>query len=859
MSVLSLLDLAGVFFAAASFLVLVAVWKRVRYTGVRSLLLGLAGTVFLYQLCLFLEWSGVRPELNPYEDVLGALIPMWWLFILYSYVQMDIRQDLENSEESLRLTVDCIGDAVISTDTRGRVQRMNVIGEELTGWSRGETIGKPLDEVFCIKNARTGEVCENPVRKVLETGKVQGLANHTVLVSRQGREYQIADSAAPIEDYRGHIRGVVLVFRDVTERYQWEEKLGVERRRLAAAIEGTRAGTWEWNVKTGEVIVNERWAEMVGYSLPEISPVSFRTWEDMTHPEDLKEAHVLLDKHLRGEIPYYECEIRMRHREGAWIWVLDRGKISEWTENGEPLLISGTHQDITARKQAEKRLEESRRQLATLMDNLPGMAYRCLYDRHWTMKFASSGCLELTGYQPQDVLDNKKVAYAELIHWRDRDRVQNEVQAALEAGGHFEVEYWLYSAKGEWKYVWEKGVGIYENGCLLVLEGFVTDITDRKKAEEELRRTRDRINYHIYNSPLAVIEWEKGRHITGWSPRAEAMFGWKAEEVLGKNWGDFDFVHPEDWEYTQENIKKLFDGLTTFNKISNRNICKDGTVLYCEWYNSALLDAEGRMESILSLVADVTQIRAAKEKAEAANRAKSEFLANMSHEIRTPLNGITGMLQLLSDSSADAEQIEYVEMARKSTKRLNRLLTDILDLSRIEANKLEIRWKSFKPREVMQAIADVFAHAARENNNTLNEYIGENIPESLVGDETRLTQILFNLVGNACKYTENGRVEASAALLPETKENTRHLLFMITDTGSGIPADKLQAVFETFTQAGESDSPFTRQYEGAGLGLPLVKRLTHLMGGTLCISTEKGEGTEVYVSIPFTVDDGPDS
>jgi signal transduction histidine kinase len=265
------------------------------------------------------------------------------------------------------------------------------------------------------------------------------------------------------------------------------------------------------------------------------------------------------------------------------------------------------------------------------------------------------------------------------------------------------------------------------------------------------------------------------------------------------------------------------------------------------------------MESILSLVADVTQIREAKEKAEAANRAKSEFLANMSHEIRTPLNGITGMLQLLSDSSADAEQIEYVEMARKSTKRLNRLLTDILDLSRIEANKLEIRWKSFKPREVMQAIADVFAHAARENNNTLNEYIGENIPESLVGDETRLTQVLFNLVGNACKYTENGRVEASATLLPETKENTRHLLFMVTDTGAGIPADKLQAVFETFTQAGESDSPFTRQYEGAGLGLPLVKRLTHLMGGTLCISTEKGEGTEVYVSIPFTVDDGPDS
>jgi PAS domain S-box-containing protein len=427
----------------------------------------------------------------------------------------------------------------------------------------------------------------------------------------------------------------------------------------------------------------------------------------------------------------------------------------------------------------------------------------------------------------------------------------------LEAGRHFEVEYWLNPAKGEWIYVWERGLGIYEDDRLAFLEGFVTDITERKKAEEALRRARDRINYHVYNSPLAVIEWEKGRHITGWSPRAETMFGWKAEEVLGKNWGDFDFVHPEDWEYTQENIKKLFDGTTTFNKISNRNVCKDGTVLYCEWYNSALLDAAGRMESILSLVADVTEIKRAKEKAEAANRAKSEFLANMSHEIRTPLNGITGMLQLLSDSNPDAEQSEYVDMARKSTKRLNRLLTDILDLSRIEAGKLEIRRERFQPREVMQAIVDVFGHAVRENNNTLNKHIGENIPESLIGDETRLTQILFNLVGNACKYTENGRVEASVALLPMTRDNTRNLLFMVTDTGPGIPADKLQSVFETFTQAGESDSPFTRRYEGAGLGLTLVKRLVHLLKGTLCINTEKGEGTEVYVSIPFTVDNGP--
>ncbi len=252
-------------------------------------------------------------------------------------------------------------------------------------------------------------------------------------------------------------------------------------------------------------------------------------------------------------------------------------------------------------------------------------------------------------------------------------------------------------------------------------------------------------------------------------------------------------------------------------------------------------------ESARRRAAEADLIRA-KEAAESASRAKSEFLANMSHEIRTPINGVMGMLQLMGTVELDAELRQYVEHAEDSCKRLTSLLSDILDLSRIEAGRLDVRREPFSLGAVFEEVEVLLRLAAREKNLSLTFDLDPAIPVRLSGDASRLRQILLNLVGNAVKFTPAGSVRVEAWRLADTGSGRIRILFGVADTGIGIPDDHLAAIFTPFTQV---DGSYSRRFQGAGLGLTIVRRLVALMGGSLAIESEPGVGTMVYCHLPF--------
>ncbi len=340
------------------------------------------------------------------------------------------------------------------------------------------------------------------------------------------------------------------------------------------------------------------------------------------------------------------------------------------------------------------------------------------------------------------------------------------------------------------------------------------------------------------------------------------IVGYAAGELLDMRFQDI--THPDDLAEDLALARQLLDGTIETYRKEKRYIRKDGSVVWVNLTAALVRNAAGDPEYCIAAVEDISgrkaveaalrqsraDLEVALHRAEAASQAKSAFLANMSHEIRTPLNGLMGMMQLLKTTELDAEQLEYTDMAFRSGERLTRLLGDILDLSRVEADRMTLHSAPFRLADVLTAIAETFAPLAREKSLPLTCEAAKDVPAVLVGDETRIRQILFNLTGNAMKFTDRGEVRVTVSALAPSPRREARLLFTVSDTGPGIPDDVLGVVGDAFTQA---DTSYTRRQQGAGLGMAICRKLAGLMGGSLTIDSEAGGGTTVYLMLPLAL------
>jgi len=453
----------------------------------------------------------------------------------------------------------------------------------------------------------------------------------------------------------------------------------------------------------------------------------------------------------------------------------------------------------------------------------------------------------LLGYAPGEVKATFKEPKA-LLHPDDRDRVLGVVgDCARGLTQSFSLEYRLRGKDGAYRWVHGRGGPVRDaSGRVMLVAGSTSDITARKEAELALRESEERFRLLSQHSPDGIIVHDAQGRILEVNERACQDLGYEADALRRMNITDIGTTRsPETLlDFWANHPLGEFTLLSTARR-------KDGTCYPAE-IKGVVFEERGR-RLFLATGRDQTErlrqeqaLAAARDAAEAANRAKTEFLASMSHEIRTPMNIILGMAELLGEQAATPAQQQFVAAIEGSGQMLLRLLNDILDLSRIEADRIELRREAFCPAELVGDVCRTMAVAAAQNGLELATVLGEDLPAVAESDADRVRQVLVNLIWNAVKFTGVGRIEVRLAHQVETNGRS-WLHFAVADTGPGIPPELLSRIFDPFTR-GEGHS--ADQHCGAGLGLAISKRLVELMGGVIAIDSIPGRGATFSFTLP---------
>ena len=388
------------------------------------------------------------------------------------------RKQLEDQLHLFKSIVENSKEAVAISDQKGQLVYINPAHENLFKRSLEEARKLNYRDYYPPESI---EVIANEVAPVLARGESwQGIID---VFDAKGRRFPLWESAGSISDVKGNMLYGFGFMHDDSNRKQAEEALRESKQRLDGILCGTNSGTWEWNVQTGEMSFNERWANIIGYTLHELEPISIQTWIDVTHPEDFKVSTELLEKHFKREIDYYECECRMKHKDGSWVWVLDRGKVISWTEDNKPLAISGTHQDVTKRRQVEEALKESEMLLKETqrIAKMGGWEYNV----QTNVATFTDMIFEIYGETFSDPEEGIK-----FYHIDDRMAVSQSFENAVAKNEPYDIEVRLRNAQGDNLWVRNVGEPVVEDGKVVKIIGNLIDITERKKLESQLQQSQ---------------------------------------------------------------------------------------------------------------------------------------------------------------------------------------------------------------------------------------------------------------------------------------------------------------------------------------------------------------------------------
>ena len=751
----------------------------------------------------------------------------------------DAKTRAEESSENLKITLNSIGDAVISTDTNGNIVSMNPIAEHLTGWTDEAARGLPLIKVFNIFNALTRQKCENPVLSVLATGKIVGLANHTVLKSKSGKEYQIADSAAPIKNPKGEIVGVVLVFRDVTQDYDSAKTLAENEKRYRTIFSRSPFGIVQFNA-TGTIIdVNPEFINIIGSSKDELIGI------DVFKELKIKALVEAIRLALKGEHAFFEDVYKsVITSKNTFI----KGQFVSITD-GDGIITGGIGiiEDILEKKKAEDQIKIAKQTYHEIFNSVSEAIY--IQDAH-SGKFidVNRGAERMYGCSRYEIIGQTPQTVA-APGLNNLDEITKASQEVFRSGIPARFDFWAVRKNGE---IFPKEV-IVNKGRYFgkdVLIATARDISEKKEAEKAIRREQILLRTLIDNLPDTIyIKDAECRKIVANRADLNIIGAAREADVLGKT--DLEVFNNE---IGSRGFADDMNIMTTGKPVINREEYfndKNGSLIWLSTSKIPLYDDHRKIVGLVGIGHNITERKiaekeliVAKENAEKSDKLKTAFMNNISHEIRTPLNGILGFGELISLTElTDEKRTEYFDELQKSTDRLNQTVTDYMDISKIVTGNMEVYSKTF---DVYACLDELFAktrNLCSGKNIEVSLELPEEVKNLLVNSDYELLQkVMMHLLANAVKFTVQGKITFGC------KSNDQHIEFFVNDTGQGIASEKLQQIFDVFMQENTS---MTRGHEGSGLGLAIAKGIVSLLGGKIRVESEQQKGSAFFFTIPL--------